>query len=144
MLIEKTFDKPYPEPPECEVNNRDCVFDADSVCHDCGTVLCSSCAIGIRHQPQLAKYEKPDGAGTDRTQLHCPDCLDNHALDYRMLGIGFGGIVLGLLLLVTSGGSSVPLAVIALLLLIVGAVVLRKEYRLKNPQNEDYNILDMR
>lgn len=144
MLIEKEFDKPYPESPECEVNDRDCEFDADSVCHECGTVLCSSCAVGIRHQPQLAKYEKPDGAGSDRTQLHCPDCLDRHALDSRMLGVGAGSIVLGLLLLVTTGVNSVLLALIALLLLIVGAATLRKEYRLKEPQNQEYNILDMR
>lgn len=144
MLIEKEFDKPYPESPECEVNDRDCEFDADSVCHDCGTVLCSSCAIGVRHQPQLAKYEKPDGAGTDPTQLHCPDCIDKHALDYRMVGVGTGSVALALLLLVTSGASSVPLALIALLLLVIGAAVLRKEYLLKEPQNQEYNILDMR
>ncbi|GAB7093401.1 hypothetical protein JCM30237_05530 [Halolamina litorea] len=143
MLIEKEFDKPYPESPECEVNERDCEFNVDAVCHDCGRLLCDSCAIGIRHQPQLVKYKYTSDGETERTQLHCPDCLNEHDLNYQIVGAGSGSLALGLLLLITTGGSSIVLALLALLLLVGGALVLRNEYRLKERINDSYTLADL-
>lgn len=143
MLVEKEFDKPYPEPPECEVNDRDCEFDVDAVCHECGAPLCEACAIGVRHQPQLVKYEYTERTETDRTQLHCPDCLPGHELDRRVLALGGGGVVLGALLLYLVGLGSPAGAVVAVASLVAGAALLRHEYRLKVPQNDNYSIADV-
>jgi len=143
MLIEKEFDKAYPELPECEVNDRDCEFDVSAVCHECGTPMCDACAIGLRHQPQLVKYEYEEGTGTERHQHHCPDCFEGHWINWRLAGGGVAGVALGAIILYTSGVSSVPLAVLALVLLLVGAWALRTEIRLKYPDNDNYLLTDL-
>jgi hypothetical protein len=138
--LDDRLDKDYPEPSECAVNERDCTFSVDHVCHECGTEMCAECSVGVRHQPHLSKYTYRTAEGEERIQHHCPDCIDHHSLSSQKLGIGFGGIVLGLLF-AASGVSA--LLIVGLLLLVVGGYVLRTEYRLKKRHNDRYGISSM-
>lgn len=136
-------DKDYPEPPECEINGRDCSFRVDNVCHQCGKKMCFDCSVGVRHQPRFSKFTFQTEDGTERIQQHCPDCLDKHTLSMRNLGIGLGGIVVGLLLAVLGGADILPLTVIGVVLLIGGVLMTRYEYRLKVRHNDNHGIGDM-
>lgn len=136
--LDDRLDKEYPERSNCEVNDRDCNYDVDAVCHDCGTKMCDACSIGVRHQPRLSKYTHDVEGETKRFERHCPDCIDEHTLNMRNIGIG-GGIALFGVLLAFIGLPNTPvLAVIGLVLLVAGALVLRSEYRLKARRNENY------
>ncbi|MFB6146210.1 MAG: hypothetical protein ABEJ08_00800 [Halobacteriaceae archaeon] len=143
MLIDKTFDKPYPEEPECQANESDCTFDVDTVCHECGKPLCAECTVGIRHQPHLAKYVYTTGGEEKRVQQHCPDCIETHTLNTQHLGVGAGSAVLGLLLLWAVGLSSLVVALLALALLAGGGYLLRHEYWLKERLSDEYGLTSL-
>jgi hypothetical protein len=132
------LDKEYPERSNCEVNDRDCNYDINAVCHSCGTKMCHACSIGVRHQPRLSKYTRNVGGETERFERHCPDCIDDHTLNMRNLGIGLGVALLGALLAFVGLPNTPVLAVVGLVGLVAGALVLRAEYRLKVRRNENY------
>jgi len=136
-------DKSYPEPPECEVNGRNCVFSVDNVCHECGKQMCHECSVGVRHQPYFSKYTYETTDGTERIQQHCPGCLENHTINMRNLAIGIGGLLVGLLLIAFGTTQTPALAIGGVLLALVGLLVTRYEFRLKARQNDDYGVSDM-
>jgi hypothetical protein len=141
--LDDRLNKEYPERSNCEVNDRDCDYDVDTVCHSCGTKMCDACSIGVRHQPRLSKYTRDVGDDTERFECHCPDCIDDHTLNVRNLGIGGGTGLFGLLLAFVGLPNTPVLAVIGLVLLVAGALVLRAEYRLKLRQNENYGFTSL-
>lgn len=142
--FDERLDKDYPEPSECEVNDRNCEYDVHSVCHECGIPMCEACSVGIRHQPQLSKYSYTKKNQTDRRQQHCPDCMQGHTLSGRNLVVGGGGLFIGLLFIILGGTNSLFLTSLGLLLLLtVGIGFLRLEYRLKHRENQRYGIISM-
>lgn len=144
MLTKTDFEREFPEPPQCEVNQKDCVFDVTAVCHHCGRPMCEACSIGIRHQPQLIKYNYTNERGQkERFQQHCPECLANHRLNTNLIAVGGSSLILGLLLLSIGGNTSALILLLSLLLLAGGGFVLWKEYKLKNPRNQNYSLIDM-
>lgn len=140
MLTKKDFDRPYPERAECEVNDQNCHFGVDSVCHECGKLLCMACSIGIRHQPQLVKYRYREGGTTERIQQHCPQCLDGHSANERFLAAGLAAILLAIIFTWGSGGDSLWMILVATILLIIGIGALWNEYWLKKRHNSRYSI----
>ena len=125
------LDGEYPAKPECQVNSGDCTFTPISfLCHECGRKLCTDCAVGIRHQPQLFKYLGLGRETDERAQMHCPDCARHHNYNTTVLGAGGGGLVLGLALLALSDGAA-PLVGLGVVLLAVGGYLLYNEYQLK-------------
>ncbi|WP_340100844.1 hypothetical protein [Salinibaculum salinum] len=141
--LDDRLDKEYPERSNCEVNDRDCDYDVDTVCHNCGTKMCDACSIGVRHQPRLSKYTRNVEEGTERFERHCPDCIDEHTLNMRNLGIGGGMGLFGALLAYIGVPDTPVLAVFGLFLLVAGALVLRTEYRLKTRRNENYGFMSL-
>ena len=131
------LDGEYPPEPECDVNQKDCRFDpVEFTCHQCGKNLCQNCAVGVRHQPQLIKYNRIQRENNERVQMHCPDCTDTHEYDIRKLAAGLGGIVLGAGILYALELSAVT-GVIALLSIAVGIGLLYHEYNLKQQLGVD-------
>jgi len=121
----------YPPQPECEVNTGDCSFTPVSyLCHECGIKLCADCAVGVRHQPRMFKYDGIGEGDDDRVQMHCPDCADSHGYNTTVLAAGGGASVAGLALLALATAAPVA-AVPGLLLLGVGGYLLYKEVNLK-------------
>lgn len=121
----------YPPEPECRANEKECTFTPVSyLCHECGGKLCSNCAVGIRHQPQLFKYERIGAKKNESVQMHCPDCAASHSYDTTKLGAGIGGIVLGLLIYYLGGVGTVTLG-LGTNLLVVGGFLLYNEHMLK-------------
>jgi hypothetical protein len=137
------LDKEYPERSNCEINDRDCNYEVTTVCHDCGAKMCDACNIGVRHQPRLSKYTRDVEGETERFERHCPDCIDEHTLNMRNLGIGLGVALLGALLAFIGIPNTPILAVIGLLLLVAGSLVLRTEYRLKVRRNDNYGFASL-
>jgi hypothetical protein len=138
--LDDRLDKDYPEPTECGVNERDCTFSVEYVCHECGEKMCAECSIGVRHQPRLSKYTFSTREGEERIQQHCPECIDHHTLSKQKLGIGLAGVVGGLLLAVVG----IPLLIVfGLALLVTGGYVLWNEYQLKKRHNDEYGISSM-
>lgn len=137
------LDKEYPERSNCEVNERDCEYDVDTVCHDCGAKMCDACSIGVRHQPRLSKYTRQVGGQTEEFECHCPDCIDEHTLNLRNLAIGLGFAFIGLLFALLGVPDTPILAVIGLLALVAGGLVLRAEYRLKVRRNDNYGVTSL-
>lgn len=130
------LDKEYPEPVECKENTTDCSFDADYVCHECGTPLCTGCVTLVRDQPQLARYsfETTDESGErtrEKIQAHCSSCAESHEYDVRTVGITAGAILLGLLFVYVGGLDSLVLSLLGLVAAAGGAAVLYREYHLK-------------
>jgi transcription elongation factor Elf1 len=124
------LDGDYPPRPECEINQRDCRFDpVEFTCHQCGKTLCQNCAVGVRHQPQLIKFNRIQREDDERVQMHCPDCAKTHAFDVRKLAAGVAGIVIGAGILAL--GFSLPTAAVALIAAAVGVGLLYHEYSLK-------------
>lgn len=138
--LDTRLDKEYPEPPQCEVNDQDCSYGVDNLCHECGKKMCADCAIGVRHQPHLSKYTYETEEGTERIQQHCPDCIDSHEVSGRILGLGFGAGALGLLLAIAGTATAVSTTVVGLVLFVAGLLVLRHEYRLKALHNPNYGL----
>jgi hypothetical protein len=141
--LDDRLDKEYPEPSECEVNDRNCEYTVDTVCHECGTVACDACSVGVRHQPQLSKYTYPQGQDTERIQQHCPDCALEHTLNPRNLAVGGGGVTLGLLFVGLGGTNTLALTLTGIVIITFGAYLLRYEYRLKARHNDEYGITSM-
>lgn len=136
--LDDRLDKEYPEPAECEINERDCEYRVDHVCHECGAKLCEACSIGIRHQPRLSLYTYETDDGTERIQQHCPNCAARHTLSGRNLAMGVGGVLVGALLAYVGGLDTIALTVIGLAVLTAGAWLTRHEYRLKVRHNDNY------
>ena len=146
MLTKSDPDKPYPEKEECVQNTRTCTFNVSHVCHECGKPLCRECAVGIRHQPRLVKFSRTDEQGEkDRTEWHCQssECLRPHYVQTNKIAGGIGGVIVGLLLLMTLGGSFLPLTLLAIALLLIGGYVAYKEWKLKNPISDQVSFLEM-
>lgn len=141
--LDNRLDKEYPERSTCEVNERDCDFDVDVVCHECGTKMCDACSIGVRHQPLLSKYTYDTPEGTERFQQHCPDCIGVHTLNLRNVAIGISLLFLGIIFAVVGGADTLALTVIGLVMLVGGGFVLRAEYRLKVRDNDNYGIMSL-
>jgi len=115
----------YPERNKCEINNKECEFSPVSyICHECGTMLCSECAVGVIHQPQLVEYEQND----EKKQAHCPDCASKHSLRLPVIGGGAAAVLVGLLLAVLLEPVSI---LIGLVIIGAGAYILRREFTLK-------------
>lgn len=130
------LDKEYPERIDCKENTSDCTFDADYICHECGSALCSACVTLIRDQPQLTRfsYDTVDEEGEptrEMFQAHCSSCADSHEYDVRTLGATAGAILVGLLLIYVGGLDSLVLSLIGLAAAVVGAAVLYREYQVK-------------
>lgn len=141
--LDDRLDKEYPERSNCEVNERDCNYDVDAVCHDCGTKMCDACSIGVRHQPRLSKYTRRVGADTERFECHCPDCIDEHTLNWRNVGLAGAVGFVGLLLAFIGMPDAPVLAVVGLILLVFGGLGLRAEYRLKVRRNDNYGLMSL-
>jgi hypothetical protein len=124
------LDGEYPPEPDCQVNEKNCTFDIDYLCHECGKPLCKNCAVGVRHQPQMFKYSRFNAEQDDRVQMHCPEHANGHKLDQAKLAGGGGGVLLGLLILYLGGVSAITL-LIGLPLLVIGGYLLYNEYNLK-------------
>jgi hypothetical protein len=126
----------YPPELECQVNSKDCSFTpVHSLCHECGRRLCEDCAVGIRHQPQMFKYTHSDAEGSDRVQLHCPDCASSHGYNTTVIGAGVGAVLLGLLFVLFLTSVSPVFAVIGLAALAAGGYLLYNEHQLKTELN---------
>lgn len=130
------LDTEYPDSIDCTENTTDCTFDADYVCHECGTPLCAACVTLIRDQPHLMRYSydtmDDDGEPTRETvQAHCGACADAHAYDRRTVGLTAGAILVGLLLVAVGGLGSLGLSAVGLGAAAAGAAVLYREYQLK-------------
>lgn len=127
----------YPPEPECKVNEKECVFTpVRYLCHECGTELCTECAVGVRHQPQMFKYKRIGATTNERAQMHCPDCAAGHSYEKTKLGAGIGGIVVGFAILYL-GGLGVLSGLLGVGLVVAGAALLYKEHMLKQKLNSD-------
>ncbi|QZA88561.1 hypothetical protein K0C01_12395 [Salinarchaeum sp. IM2453] len=126
------LDGEYPPEPECEVNQRDCEFKPVTyLCHECGRKLCEECAVGVRHQPQIAKYEQFGEAQDERVQMHCPSCAEAHEYDQQKIAAGAGGVFVGLLFFWIIGFNLITL-ILGAPILLGGGFLLYKEYELKS------------
>lgn len=127
------LDKEYPEPIDCKENTSDCTFNADNVCHECGTPLCSACTTLLRDQPQLVRYSyettEEEGESTrEKFQAHCSECAESHDYNYLTVGITAGTVLFGLLLIYAGG---LVLSLIGLASVGGGAAAMYREHQLK-------------
>lgn len=141
--MDDRLDKEYPERSECQINERNCTYRVDKVCHQCGVVMCDSCSVSVRHQPQFSTYSYEGQDGVESVQQHCPRCLQMHTLNRRNVGLSLGGVVLGVALVAAGNTETVALTVVGLLLLLVGLLLGRYEYRLKARDNDNYGLASM-
>lgn len=141
--MDDRLDKEYPERSGCQVNERDCSYRVDHMCHDCGALLCEDCSVGVTHQPQFSTYRYDDESGTETTQLHCPRCLDEHTLNRRNVALGLGSVVLGLVLAAVGTTDVVAVTALGAVLVLVGLLLARYEYRLKTRDNGNYGLSSM-
>jgi len=90
--------------------------------------MCEACAVGIAHQPPFIKYSHND----DKTQAHCPECVDIHSVRTEVVAGGALGVVIGLAVI---GLIQSPVAIIiGLLILAFGGYLSYNEYQLKSQQ----------
>jgi hypothetical protein len=141
--MDERLDKEYPERSRCQVNERDCSYRVDQMCHDCGTLMCEECSVGVSHQPKFWKYRFEGQNGTETTKRHCPQCLDAHTLNRRNVALSVGSVVLGLVLAAVGNTDTVVATVLGVVLILLGLLLGRYEYRLKARDNSNYGLSSM-
>lgn len=115
----------YPPKNKCEINSKECQFDLDYICHECGRMACEECAVGVIHQPQQIKYMYEN----DKKQAHCPSCAESH--ETRLEIVAGGGVAVLLGLAVAGLLQTPPAIVFGLLILVIGGYLGYREIQLK-------------